>query len=733
MNSEKPSRPRLPWLDTRQGTNPSTSHLGESGASSEDTHQAPTRLASNTSSAPTTTPQYPSFANAAGSTVFGHCADASAKEKPLTGQTASPPQPMTVTQSPAALFLAAFGAAPVTTTAPAPPLPDDEGQPIAGGYILGPVIGHGGFSIIRKAHSPNGSIVAVKIVRHNSVTNASPSNVNSLNTESALWSCLHHEHVLPLFSFSHTPYASYFVTLYCPAGSLFDILKRDGRPALPHDDAGTLFRQVVRGVRYLHEGARVVHRDIKLENVLLDEMGSCRIADFGMAVSIDEDVSRSATDDEDNNDKNVLVQRRSRTQSRTTVDGTHTHATVNNVPGANLTTHLSLSHRPHLRPARHRASSPFPSTNGQHTPAHPYHTFQPGSLPYAAPELLLPPHQTKSRPGSGTTTPNGILCAKAKTKGERANPAQDVWALGILLYALLTGKLPFWDGFEPRLQMKILHGAYDIPNTIGPGAERVLQGCLEKDVNSRWTIDLVDDAAWGIGDSETEDEKHDLEHHHAHHVEFDEPVGNNVIGTRTRSRSKPPTPSSGGSNTKSKSRSRTRPYPSHEAVAKVHPGAHPWFSNEREDESARRNLDSIDTTSAFLQRGRRTKRDITTPPTTDSLVHNHQLDQEHKSPQQGHHQVWTPSPGPSVISTSNTTSDNYTYSHSRSRSRSVPPRTPSDVFGFASRTYGEFEAEDELGEEHGEEEMRKKRMSSRSRVRSVRYEEVIDEGEDCED
>jgi serine/threonine protein kinase len=34
---------------------------------------------------------------------------------------------------------------------------------------------------------------------------------------------------------------------------------------MPQDDEGMMFRQVVRGLRYLHEVAQLVHRDIKLE------------------------------------------------------------------------------------------------------------------------------------------------------------------------------------------------------------------------------------------------------------------------------------------------------------------------------------------------------------------------------------------------------------------------------------------------------------------------------------
>ena len=322
------------------------------------------------------------------------------------------PQTQEANISPAALFLAAF-------TPPMQPtrMPDDEGESVAG-FILGPVIGRGGFSTIRRASSPSGGVVAIKIVRRSDVARQTDPSLTRkrLDHETEIWSSLSHEHILPLFSAEHTSYADFYVTLLCPAGSLYDILKRDGTPALAHDDAGMMFRQVVRGVRYLHEVAGYVHRDIKLENVLVDEMGVCRISDFGLTRAIGE----SDTDERVDNGDNAFPQRH-----RSTI-----HHTVRR-PQDTLSAHASILRH---TPRRHRISTP----TGDHsaTPVHPAHAFQPGSLPYAAPELLSP--QAGRHHG--------------------ANPAQDLWALGCLLYALLAGRLPFYDSFEPRLTMKILHG-----------------------------------------------------------------------------------------------------------------------------------------------------------------------------------------------------------------------------------------------------------------------------------
>jgi len=219
-----------------------------------------------------------------------------------------------------------------------------------------------------------------------------------------------------------------------------------------------MFRQVVRGLRYLHEVAMYVHRDMKLENVLVDEMGVCKIGDFGMARKIGEpdDEEEFLEEQDDYRHSSVL------------------RAASLVVPSSRR--HTGIGHQPNPAVLRHNTVRHRNSTSAAQPESHD-HACQPGSLPYAAPELLLPQTAELLAP----------------------NPAQDIWALGVMLYALFTGRWPFSDSFEPRLQMKIMKGVYEVPTDIGRGAERVLKGCLDRSVQDRWTIAMVDDVAWEVG------------------------------------------------------------------------------------------------------------------------------------------------------------------------------------------------------------------------------------------
>lgn len=67
----------------------------------------------------------------------------------------------------------------------------------------------------------------------------------------------------------------------CSGGDLFSYIKK--RRRLKEDVAKFFFKQIVEGLAYIHNAKLVVHRDIKLENILLDATGKVKICDFGVS------------------------------------------------------------------------------------------------------------------------------------------------------------------------------------------------------------------------------------------------------------------------------------------------------------------------------------------------------------------------------------------------------------------------------------------------------------------
>ena len=63
----------------------------------------------------------------------------------------------------------------------------------------------------------------------------------------------------------------------CPGGDLLSYVRK--RRSLEETKAKYIFRQIIKAVDYLHKNL-IVHRDIKLENILLDGHGRIKIGDF---------------------------------------------------------------------------------------------------------------------------------------------------------------------------------------------------------------------------------------------------------------------------------------------------------------------------------------------------------------------------------------------------------------------------------------------------------------------
>ena len=190
--------------------------------------------------------------------------------------------------SQASSFLSTFGKGAVATAGP-----DDEGQEVCE-YVMGKQIGYGGFSVVKEAFTIENSqqiTRAVKIVRKRIAGKTDRENEQAqaeFEHEVSVWRILNHRFILPLIAVYDTPFATYCFMPLNAGGSLFDLM-RARRSGLPANLARRYGYQLASALRYLHEDVRIAHRDIKLENCLLDKSdpmspdGNILLCDFGMA------------------------------------------------------------------------------------------------------------------------------------------------------------------------------------------------------------------------------------------------------------------------------------------------------------------------------------------------------------------------------------------------------------------------------------------------------------------
>ena len=79
----------------------------------------------------------------------------------------------------------------------------------------------------------------------------------------------------------------YIVYEYAPKGTLFDYFTNPNKGSLEENYAKILFKNILKGVQAMHNN-KICHRDIKLENILLDENYNPKICDFGFVIQVHE-------------------------------------------------------------------------------------------------------------------------------------------------------------------------------------------------------------------------------------------------------------------------------------------------------------------------------------------------------------------------------------------------------------------------------------------------------------
>jgi len=66
--------------------------------------------------------------------------------------------------------------------------------------------------------------------------------------------------------------------------SLLSYLKSKPNRKIPEEDCRSIFTQIMRGIDYLHSN-NIYHRDIKLENIIINDMNEVKIIDFGFGTT----------------------------------------------------------------------------------------------------------------------------------------------------------------------------------------------------------------------------------------------------------------------------------------------------------------------------------------------------------------------------------------------------------------------------------------------------------------
>ncbi|XP_067011544.1 serine/threonine-protein kinase SIK2 isoform X2 [Anabrus simplex] len=258
-----------------------------------------------------------------------------------------------------------------------------------GFYDIERTIGKGNFAVVKLArHRITKTEVAIKIIDKSQLDAV---NLHKVYREVEIMKLLDHPHIIKLYQVMETKNMIYIVSEFASQGEIFDYIARYGR--MSESGARRKFWQILSAVEYCHN-RRVVHRDLKAENLLMDSNMNIKIADFGFS----------------------------------------NHYT----PGEQLATWC-------------------------------------GSPPYAAPEVF---------------------------EGKKyTGPEIDIWSLGVVLYVLVCGALPFDGSTLQSLRDRVLSGRFRIPYFMSSDCESLIRKMLVLDPGKRYSVEQIKRHRWMMAEA----------------------------------------------------------------------------------------------------------------------------------------------------------------------------------------------------------------------------------------
>lgn len=155
-----------------------------------------------------------------------------------------------------------------------------------GNYQLGQEIGSGAFGkVLLGKHITTEEKVAIKILDKIKLSKT-PDDYQLVKQELSILKIVKHKYIVRLFEILETSRYIFIVMEYCEGGDIMNYIISKGR--LSENESLKFFHQLINALFYLHSQS-IAHRDVKIDNLLLDSNKDLKLIDFGLSTKYKED------------------------------------------------------------------------------------------------------------------------------------------------------------------------------------------------------------------------------------------------------------------------------------------------------------------------------------------------------------------------------------------------------------------------------------------------------------
>lgn len=153
-----------------------------------------------------------------------------------------------------------------------------------GNYTIGKTLGKGSFSTVREGkHLQNEQLVAIKIIQKSSILQQEKVR-KRFCSEIKVQKGLNHPNIVRCLEWMETERNFYLVLELVQGETMREYLKKRNR--IDEEEAKIILIQICSAVNYMHNKG-ILHRDLKLDNMVLENDGKVKITDFGLSTNLD--------------------------------------------------------------------------------------------------------------------------------------------------------------------------------------------------------------------------------------------------------------------------------------------------------------------------------------------------------------------------------------------------------------------------------------------------------------